>query len=131
MGLFKCAVGAREKKTVKSLWQVRIGDCLQTGGGVEPRGHLEGNRLIVDKSVHVRGADALLIKAHGIDVAAFYSCDFRAHKSRPVFEIRRGMLRPYFELSLMSRQGLEMLLPFQALTTHHRNLEIWAERSEN
>ena len=37
------------------------------------------------------------------------SCDLRTDKSRAVFKILRAMLRPYFELPLVSRQSLEML----------------------
>ena len=78
---------------------------------VESRGEFIGERLVVDKAVGAGRADRLLVEVHGILVAAFYSCDFRTYQRRAIFEILWAILRPYFELPMVSRQSLEMLLP--------------------
>src|SRR5580704_14388587 len=82
--------------------QIRICERLETTCCVEARGDLIGNRLIVDESIGVRRADGLFVKAFGFDHAAFYSCDFGSCQSNTVFEILRAMLRPYFELFVVS-----------------------------
>ncbi len=64
----------------------------------------------MDKAVCARGADGLLVQAHGIEVAAFYSRDLRADERGTVFKILRAILRPDLELSMVSGQRLEMLL---------------------
>src|SRR5260370_9085067 len=85
-------------------------DPSETAVGVEAGGDLEGSRLIMDKSVCVRGANGLFIKALGVEHAALYSCGLRAHQCGAVLEILRTILRPYFELTVVNRQSLEMLL---------------------
>src|SRR6266478_8268912 len=64
----------------------------------------------MDKSVCVRGANGLFIKALSVEHAALYSCGLRAHQCGAVLEILRTILRPYFELTVVDRQSLEMLL---------------------
>ena len=86
-------------------------DLLETTCRVEARGEFVGERLIVDKAVCVCRADGLFVKVLGVGCAAFYACDLRAHQRRAVFEILRAILCPYFELPMVSRQSLEVLLP--------------------
>src|SRR5207248_5568698 len=64
---------------------------------LEPRGNLEGNRLIVDKSVGVRRSNAFFVKLFSLDHTAFYSGDFRTHKRGTVFEVLRAVLCPRSE----------------------------------
>ena len=85
-------------------------DLLETACRVEARGEFVGERLIVDKAVRVCRADGLFVKMLGIELAAFDACDLRAHQRGAVFEILRAILRPYFELSVVSGQSLDMLL---------------------
>ena len=82
--------------------QVRICDLVETTCRVEACGNLVGDRLIVNKAVCLRRADGLFIKVFGIDHAAFYSCDLRAAQCGAVFKILRAMLRPNFQLLLVS-----------------------------
>ena len=46
----------------------------------------------------------------GIGYAAFDTCNLRTDQRGAVFEVLRAMLRPYFELPVVIRQSLEMLL---------------------
>src|SRR3984957_272896 len=86
-----------------------MGDRFKTARRVEARGQLLGKRRIVDKAVCAGRADGLFVAALGIELAASNACDLGAHQRGAVFEILRAILRPYFELSVMDGQSLEML----------------------
>ena len=103
-------VGSPTQVAVPGVPQIRVRDLLETTCRVEARREFVGERLIVDKAVCVRRADGLFVEVHGIEVAAFDACDLRTHQCRAIFEILRAILRPYFELSVVSGQSLEMLL---------------------
>src|SRR5499427_8206537 len=103
------AVGSPSSVAVQGLPQIRIRNLVETAPRIKARGNLVGNRLIVDESVCVRGADGLLIKALGIEHSAFYSCDLRTDERRSVFKILWAMLRPNFEVPVVSCQSFEML----------------------
>ena len=105
------AVGSPHHVTAPRVSQVELRALLEATRCVEARSELIGKRLVVDKVVCVRRPNPLLVEAHGIEVAAFYSCDFRAHQRRTVFEILRTILGPDFELPVVSGQSVEMLLP--------------------
>ena len=64
----------------------------------------------MDKTVGAGRADGLFVEALGIELAALKACDLGAYQCGAVFEILRAILRPYFELSVMDGQSLEMLL---------------------
>ena len=85
-------------------------DLLETARRVEARGELVGERLVVDKAVCARRADGLFVKALGVELAAFDACDLGADQRGAVLEILRAILRPDFELPVVSGQSLEMLL---------------------
>src|SRR5271165_2581545 len=85
-------------------------NLLETTRRVEARGELVGKRLIVNKAVCVCRVDGLFVKMLSVEHAAFYSCDLRAHQRGTVFEVLRAILRPYFELPVVSCHSLEMLL---------------------
>ena len=51
----------------------------------------------------------MFVEAHGLEFAAFYSCDLRTHQCGTVFEILGAILRECFELSIVGDQSLEML----------------------
>src|SRR5262245_8896578 len=104
------AVGSPTQIAVPGAPQIRMGDFLETTRRVEARGEVIGKRLIVDKAVCLCREDRLFVKMLSVDCAAFYSCDFRAHQCGPVFEVLWAILRPYFELPLVSCQSLEMPL---------------------
>src|SRR5882724_2008933 len=84
-------------------------DLLETTCRVEARGEFVGERLIVDKAVCVCRADGLFVQMLGIELPALDACDLRAHQRGAGFEILRAILRPYFELSVVSRQSFDML----------------------
>ena len=89
-------------------------DLLETACRVEARSEFVGERLIMDKAVRVRRADGLLVKTLGIELAALNACDLGAYQRGAVFEILRAILRPYFELSVVSGQSLEMLPSYRS-----------------
>src|SRR5262245_19220511 len=86
-----------------------MGNGLEATYGVEARGELIGERLIVHKSVRLRRADGLFVQALGIELAALNACDLCAHQCGAVFKILRADLRPYLELFVVGGQSLEML----------------------
>ena len=69
-----------------------------------------GERLIVDKAAFVCRADGLFVKMLGVELAAFDACDLSTYQRGAVFKILRAILRPYFELFVVSCHCREMLL---------------------
>src|SRR5258708_32164458 len=61
------------------------------------------------KAVCVCRADSLFVKILGIDLAPLDACDLGAHERGSVLEVLWAVLRPDFELSMVSGQSLEML----------------------
>ena len=104
------AIGSPASVTVQGLPQIRIRNLVETAPCIKARRNLVGDRLIVDESVCVRGADGLFLKALGLEHSAFHSCDLRTDERRSVFKILWAMLRPNFEVPVVSCQRLEMLL---------------------
>ena len=89
---------------------VRMGDRFKTARRVEARGQLVGERLIVDKAVCAGRADGLFVEALGIGFAALNACNLRSDQRGAVLEILRTIFCPYFQLSVVRGQSLEMLL---------------------
>jgi len=52
----------------------------------------------------------LLVQAHGIEVAAFYSRDLCSDERGTVFKVLWAVLCPYFQTLVVSGQSIEMLL---------------------
>jgi hypothetical protein len=90
--------------------QVRMGDRFKTTRRVESRGQFVGERLIMGKAVGLSRADGLFVEALGIEFAAFDPGDLGADQRGAIFEILRAIFRPYFQLSVVRGQSLEMLL---------------------
>jgi len=103
------AVGTPAEVAVPGVVQIHVRDLLETTCRVEAGGEFVGERLIVDKAVCVRRVDGLFVKMLGLDFAAFDTCDLGADQRGAIFEILRAVLRPYFELSVVGGQSLEML----------------------
>src|SRR6267378_655983 len=97
------AVSPPSEIAVPGFPQISIGNLVEASCRVEPGGNLVRNCLIVNESVCVRRAHGLFIKTFGIEHAAVYACDFGTCQCNTVFKIRRAMLRPYFELFVVSR----------------------------
>src|SRR4029077_1847512 len=55
-------------------------------------------------------ADGLFVEAFGIEFAALNACNLRTNQRGTVREILRTIFCPYFQLSLVRGQSLEMLL---------------------
>lgn len=54
--------------------------------------------------------DRLLVKVHGLKVAALYACDLRAEECGPVLEVLRAVLRPHLKPFVVGCEGLKMFL---------------------
>src|ERR1700720_509980 len=111
--LFKLAnlpCGFPTEITVPGVSHVRMGDRFKTTRRVEARGQLVGERLIVDKAVGAGRADGLFVEALGIEFAALNACNLRTNQRAAVREILRTIFCPYFQLSVVRVQSLEMLL---------------------
>src|SRR5262249_50861351 len=104
------AIGSPASVAVQGLPQIRIRNLVETALCIKARRNLVGNRLIVDESVGVRGADGLFVKALGLEHSAFYSCDLRTDQRGSVFKILWAMLRPNYEVPVVGCQRLEMPL---------------------
>src|ERR1700745_3189653 len=88
---------------------VRMGDRFKTTGRVKSRGQFVGERLIMDKAVGLGRSDGLFVEALGIEFAAFDPGDLGADQRGAIFEILRAIFCPYFQLSVVRGQSLEML----------------------
>src|SRR4051812_4229853 len=102
--------GSPTQVAVPGLPQVGVPDLLETAYKVKAGRNFVGDALNVYEAILSCRADRLLVEAHGVQVAALYSCNLRTCQCRAIFEILRTILRPYFELLVVSRQSLEMLL---------------------
>src|ERR1700731_3323014 len=103
-------IGSPTEVAVPGILQICMRDLLETTCRIEVRGAFVGDRLIVDKAVFVRRPDGLFVKVLGLELAALDACYLRAYQRGAVFEILRAILRPYFELSVVCGQSLDMLL---------------------
>src|ERR1700757_4287475 len=90
---------------------VRMGDRFKTTRRVKSRGQFVGERLIVGKAVSMGRADGLFVEALGIEFATFDPGDLGADQRGAIFKILRAIFCPYFQLSVVRGQSLEMLLP--------------------
>src|SRR5258707_521357 len=89
---------------------VRMGDRFKTTRRVESRGQFVGERLIMGKAVGLGRADGLFVEAPGIEFTTFDPGDLGADQRGAIFEILRAIFRPYFQLSVVRDQSLEMPL---------------------
>src|ERR1700751_5226680 len=89
---------------------VRMGDRFKTTRRVKSRGQFVGERLIMGKAVGLGRADGLFVEALGIEFAAFDPGDLGADQRGTIFKILRAIFCPYFQLSVVRSQSLEMLL---------------------
>src|ERR1700751_5837820 len=89
---------------------VRMGDRFKTTRRVKSRGQFVGERLIMGKAVSMGRADGLFVEALGIEFASFDPGDLGADERGAIFKILRAIFCPYFQLSVVRGQSLEMLL---------------------
>src|SRR6516225_7505781 len=99
-----------------------MGDFVKAACSIEAGGDLVGDRLIVDKAVCACRADGLFVKTLGVEFPIFDSCNLRPYQCRAVFEILGAILRPHFELSVVSSHCLEVLLPDRWESLSHKRL---------
>src|ERR1700690_3298537 len=85
---------APAKIAVPRVPQTSVGDRFDPALGVESRGNLMGDALVLNEAVCASGLNGLLVQAHGIGVPTFDARDFGRHQSGAVLEILRAMLRP-------------------------------------
>jgi hypothetical protein len=94
---------------VPGISQAEVRELFEVPRRIETRRKLVRDRLVVNKAVCAGRADGLFVEAHRIKVPAFDACGLGAYQRNTVLEIFRAILRPYFELSVVGGQSLEML----------------------
>jgi hypothetical protein len=65
----------------------------------------------VNEAICLRRANGLFVQQLGIEDATFDARHLRADQRGPVFKVLRAPLRPYCQLSVVSGQGLQVLMP--------------------
>ncbi len=109
--LLHFAVRPPQRKAGARVAEMGKAVLLKAAAEIELARQLIGQRLIVDKAVGVGRLDGLFVEAHGVERAAFDAGNLSAYQRGAVLEILRTVLRPCFELPVVSGQSLDMLLP--------------------
>src|SRR5262245_15355595 len=92
------AISSPTEIAVAGFPQISIRDFVETTCHVKAGRNFVGDTLNVYETVLSCRADRPLVQAHGIEVAAFYSCDFCPNQCGTIFEILGAILHPYFKL---------------------------------
>ena len=77
---------------------------LEAARRVEPRGHLMGQRFVLDEAVLVTRLNRLLVQTHGVEVSPFEAGDLGRHQCVLVGERRRVGFGPLVQLFPVRRQ---------------------------
>src|SRR5262249_53412533 len=104
------AVSAPTEIAVPGIPQIGMRDLFEATCRVAARGEFYGERFVVNKAVSARRADSLVVETLGIELASFDASDLGAHQRRAIFEVVGAVLRPYFELFVVSGQRVHVLL---------------------
>ena len=89
---------------VPRVAQIGVGNRLEAARQVEPRGHLMGQRLVLDEAVLASRLNGLLVQLHRIDVASFDAGDLGRHQRVLVGERRWIVFGPLAQLFPVRRQ---------------------------
>src|SRR6266853_1752848 len=108
--LTNLAIGTPTNVAGPRILQIRITNGLKPSICVKSGSQLVRQALILDEAVFVRRPDGLFVKVLGLELAALDACYLRAYERGAVFEILRAILRPYFKLSVVCGQSLDMVL---------------------
>src|SRR5580692_12830420 len=81
-----------------------VSHCLYAALGIESRGDLIGQRLILDEAILTRQGDCLLIETHCVGVPPFEAADLSRHQRVLVGERRWIDFGPCAQLFNMRRQ---------------------------
>src|SRR5262249_1973778 len=76
--------------------------------GVEARGKLVGDRLLVDEAVYTGGADGRFVKLLGIERAIFDARDLSSDERGASLEVLRAVLGPLPDLAMLGVPCLPM-----------------------
>src|ERR1700730_15316959 len=85
-------------------------DLLETTCRVKARSKLVGEGLSMDKAISMCRMNGLFVKVLRLELAPLDACDLRAYQCGAIFEVLRTIFRPYFQLSVVPGQSLEMRL---------------------
>src|SRR5882762_1769092 len=86
-------------------------DLLKPMRGVEARGKLVGERLVVDKAVCAGRANGLFVEAHSVNIAAFDAGSLRRNQGRTVLEVLGAGLCPELKLLMVGLQRRQKARP--------------------
>ena len=68
----------------------------------------------MNQPVFTGRADGPFVKVHGIERAAFNTCDLRADQRSAILESLRGIVGPFLELAVVGSQGLPVVGPLRS-----------------
>src|SRR5262249_47273911 len=102
------AIRSPPQVAVSSIPQAPVRGLLEATHPVEPRGELVRNSLVVDEAVCTGRMAGLFVQAHRVSIATFDAGNFGTNKRHAVFEILRTLLRPHFELPMVTAHRLKM-----------------------
>ena len=108
------AIRAPAPVAVAGSQQIHLGDVLEAAGGIEARGGLASQRLIVDEAVCAGRRDGLLIQALGLQFTTINTCNLGADQRGAVLEVLRAMFGPGLELPMVHRQDFQVRHPLIA-----------------
>ena len=78
-----------------------MGDRLEAARGVEMRGALVGDGLVLDESMLARQPDGVFVQAFGVQLPTFQARNLSAHQRRATPKVLGTILRPLFKLLTM------------------------------
>ncbi len=81
-----------------------MGDRLEAVRGVEPRGHLMGQRFVLDEAVLASRLNGLVVQVHRVEGASFEAGDLGQHERVLVGESRWIVVGPLAHLFPVRRQ---------------------------
>src|SRR5580692_6285283 len=91
------AESAPTKIAVACVFNVGLGECLETARRVKPSSDLIGNRFVLDEAVLTCRLNRFLIEVHRVKIAAFDASDLRQNKIVLVKKCSGATLNPFPE----------------------------------
>src|ERR1700730_7788827 len=84
---------------------------LEAARLVEPRGHLVGQALVLDKAIGTRRSDRVFVKTLGVELAILDASNLGTDQCSAAPEVLGAVIRPTRELFVMGEEHLRMARP--------------------
>src|SRR5260221_10548872 len=105
------AESAPTKITVSCVFNVGLGDGIETARCVEPGSDLMGIRLVLDKTVLTCRLNSSLIQVHCVQIAPLDASDLRQYQRLAITIVLRTVLGPKLELLQFIPKDPSIFLP--------------------